>query len=72
MADTSTAAWSAILARLKSQEEALMAVAAGLGDSHLAESLAGGSSHYENLHGHVQHNAYHAGQIRLLRKLLGA
>jgi hypothetical protein len=29
---------------------------------------AEGSSAYNNFHGHVQHNAYHAGQISLLKK----
>jgi hypothetical protein len=36
-----------------------------------APILPGFSSRYVSLHGAVQHNLYHAGQIALLRRALG-
>ena len=33
--------------------------------------LGTGVSYYELLHGIVQHDAYHAGQIAILKKVLG-
>jgi uncharacterized damage-inducible protein DinB len=72
VADTSEAAWKASVARLKTQEEQLVAAAAALSDAQLAAALPGGSTAYEILHGHAQHNAFHAGQLRLLRKATGA
>jgi uncharacterized damage-inducible protein DinB len=33
--------------------------------------MGAGVSHYELLHGIVQHDAYHAGQIAVLKKILG-
>ena len=70
--DVNENAWKAAIARLKSQEEGFGAVVSGLSDAKLAAALPGGSTAYETLHGHVQHNAFHAGQIRLLRKALEA
>ena len=32
--------------------------------------VEGGRSAYNNLHGHVQHTLYHAGQILMLKKIL--
>jgi len=70
--DTSESAWKAAVAGLRAQEEALCALVAKLSDDRLAEPITpGGSTVYETFHGHAQHNAFHAGQIRLLRKLLG-
>ena len=70
--DTSESAWKVAVAGLRAQEEALCALVAKLSDDRLAEPITpGGSTVYETFHGHAQHNAFHAGQIRLLRKLLG-
>ena len=37
-----------------------------------ARSLGSGVSRYVSLHGLVQHHAYHAGQIALLKKALAS
>jgi hypothetical protein len=55
-----------------------------VGDEHLRERIAafhaeqldqplipGGSTAYNNFHGYVQHNLYHAAQIGLLKKING-
>ena len=34
-------------------------------------ALGTGVSYYELLHGIVQHDAYHAGQIAIIKKVLG-
>jgi uncharacterized damage-inducible protein DinB len=72
VSDTSSAAWARAIARLKEQEEELIGIAVKFTDEQLTAANPEGSTPYESLHGHVQHNAYHAGQIRLLRKLLDA
>ena len=72
--DTSETAWKAAVERLRTQEEALVAHVATLSDERLAAPITQGGTTtvYETFHGHAQHNAFHAGQIRLLRKLLNA
>jgi uncharacterized damage-inducible protein DinB len=73
VSDTSEPAWNAAVAALRTQEEALCAAVATLGDDRLAAPITpSGGTVYETFHGHAQHNAFHAGQIRLLRKLLNA
>ena len=62
--------WLAQLATLRRQEDELIAAVAGLPDGRLLALLPGSTSAYHNLAGHLQHEAYHAGQIRLLRRLL--
>ena len=61
--------WRDTVERLKRQEielqDAIGKFPAGKLDSLL---MAGGTSAYNNFHGHIQHNAYHAGQIVLLKK----
>jgi uncharacterized damage-inducible protein DinB len=71
VADTSDAAWKTAVARLKMQEEELIGMAGRLSDAQLTATPPTGSTAYETLHGHAQHNAFHAGQIRLLRKVGG-
>ena len=71
VSNQSESEWRAAVARLKSQEGELIATVSKLSDEQLASAIPGGASAYETLHGHVQHNAFHAGQIRLLRKMLG-
>ena len=77
--DTSEAGWQQTLALLAERQQALLNVIANLTDEQLKQRLgqvndpltASGYSAYYNLHGIIQHNLYHAGQIVLLKKLLG-
>jgi uncharacterized damage-inducible protein DinB len=63
------AEWQRTLEVLKRQDEALRRAVAAFPDERLGDPLmAGGTPAYDNLHGHVQHSAYHAGQIALLKK----
>jgi uncharacterized damage-inducible protein DinB len=65
----SEAAWRETIERLKQQEHELRAAISRFPDSRLESVLVpGGSPAYTTFHGHVQHNAYHAGQIALLKK----
>jgi uncharacterized damage-inducible protein DinB len=65
----SEAAWAETVERLKRQEAELQQAMATFPEERLDGLLtAVGSSAYNNFHGHVQHNAYHAGQITLLKK----
>ncbi len=74
--DTSEAAWKDALARLTKRHEELRETIKLLADEWLDEHLGqerdpptgGGVSVYTTLHGIVQHNVYHAGQIALLKK----
>jgi uncharacterized damage-inducible protein DinB len=72
----STAAeWNAMVAALDAANEDLAAAIEALGDAELEErigdsrdrALGSGVSRYMTLHGVVQHHAYHAGQISLLK-----
>ena len=77
---TATAAteaqWQAILAALDEANSELQEAVAGLDEARLDQrigdardrALGSGVSHYVTLHGLVQHHAYHAGQISLLKK----
>lgn len=74
--DTSAAAWQKTLSKLAQRQEALMKTVRGLTEARLADILiteqsretGGGVSCYITLHGVVQHDLYHAGQIALLKK----
>jgi uncharacterized damage-inducible protein DinB len=69
----SAPAWAETLKRLKQQEAELRQAISAFPEERLQARLtAEGSSAYNNFHGHVQHNAYHAGQISLLKKASGA
>jgi uncharacterized damage-inducible protein DinB len=70
--DTSEKALKDAVARLKAQEEEIIGAASRMNDEQIAAVVPGGATAYETFHGHCQHNAFHAGQIRLLRKLAGA
>ena len=72
MTNTSESAWKDAIALLKAQEEELIGLAAALPDDRLTVAVPSGSIPYDTLHGHAQHNAFHAGQIRLLRKALAS
>jgi uncharacterized damage-inducible protein DinB len=65
----SESAWAEAVELLKRQEAELRQAIAAFPEERLDDRLmAEGSSAYNNFHGHVQHNAYHAGQISLLKK----
>ena len=67
--DTSERAWIATLEQLKRAHNELERTAAGLEDSRLRSSVPGKDYDvYFMLHGVVQHDLYHAGQIALLKK----
>ena len=76
--DTSESGWQATLAVLAQRQQALLNVLETLTDEQLKRRLgkendpltASGYSAYYNLHGVIQHNLYHTGQIVLLKKLL--
>jgi uncharacterized damage-inducible protein DinB len=77
--EPTAARWEAALAALDASHRNLAAVVRGLSDERLIQStndprnreLGAGVSYYELLHGVVQHDAYHAGQIAIVKKILG-
>jgi uncharacterized damage-inducible protein DinB len=70
--DTSAAAWQQTLDELRTAHEQLAAEVKKLSDDRLRERLwEGMPSIYTVLHGIVQHDLYHAGQIAILKKMLG-
>jgi len=69
--DTSEAAWEQAKAALDRGHESLCAAIARLDDSRLDEPILEGlSTAYVTLHGVIQHDLYHAGQIAMLKKAL--
>jgi len=70
--DRSESAWDKALAELRRVHEHLIATVAAFPESRLEEIVPGKEgSHYTfyyMLHGVVQHELYHAGQIALLKK----
>jgi uncharacterized damage-inducible protein DinB len=74
------AAWVATRERLAAAEAALQGALAVLAPERLAEVVGGerdaplgtGTTYAVMLHGVAQHDAYHAGQVKLLRKALDA
>jgi uncharacterized damage-inducible protein DinB len=67
--DTSDTAWRQALAALEQTHTELRSTASRLADSRLPEKVAGKDhSVYVMLHGLIQHNLYHAGQMALLKK----
>jgi uncharacterized damage-inducible protein DinB len=77
--DPTAARWQAALAALDASHQHLVNVVRDLSDDYLLEPsndprsgpAAIGVTYYELLHGIVQHDAYHAGQIAILKKILG-
>jgi hypothetical protein len=70
--DTSEQAWQAALARLRRSHEFLATQVARLDDARLDQRVFEGMpSVYVTLHGIIQHNLYHAGQIAILKKIGG-
>jgi uncharacterized damage-inducible protein DinB len=71
--------WTAALAALDASHAHLVEVVRNLSDERLFTPtndprnapLGTGVSYYELLHGIVQHDAYHAGQIAIIKRVLG-
>lgn len=62
-------AWTSAVAALEHSHRELLEAVAALDESRLDEPVVPGfSSVYVTLHGVVQHDLYHAGQIALLKK----
>jgi uncharacterized damage-inducible protein DinB len=67
--DTSSAAWTAAAEELRHEYELLRREVRNWRDHDLGETAEGQRyTVYEMLHGVIQHNLYHAGQIALLKK----
>src|SRR5947208_4559612 len=61
--------WRAAVAGLRAAHQALLATLQALPERRLDEALVpGGNTGYIQLHGIVQHDLYHAGQIAVLKK----
>lgn len=69
--DASEAAWQATLQSFESSHRSLRESIKKIDDARL-EDIAPGASYsiYVLLHGVIQHNLYHAGQIALLKKAM--
>ena len=69
--DTSEAAWQQAKAALDRGHQALVEAISHVDDARLDEPiLEGKSSVYVTLHGVIEHDLYHAGQIAILKKEL--
>ena len=69
ISDASDAAWQRTMNRLVESKEKLRQRISELSDERLEEIVPGkGYSIYVLLHGVIQHNIYHAGQIAILKK----
>jgi uncharacterized damage-inducible protein DinB len=69
--DATDAAWEKAKAALDRGHQALVEAIAQVPESRLDEPiLEGKSSVYVTLHGVIQHDLYHAGQIAILKKAL--
>jgi uncharacterized damage-inducible protein DinB len=68
--ETNAEAWARALELLETNHRKLLEVVTDAGDEWQFDKLVpvGGKSVYETLHGILQHDIYHAGQIMLLRK----
>ncbi len=69
--DSGSEAWQRALGQLADAQSKLESQVRSLSDSRLSETVMGERPYslYAMLHGVVQHNLYHAGQISLLKKL---
>ena len=69
---TGAAEWSAATAALERAHAELRRAALALGDGHLEDRTPGKPyTLYVLLHGIVQHAAYHAGQVAILKRAVG-
>ena len=67
--DASEEAWGEAVEELKRAHDELLEAVSGFCESRLDETVPGASySFYNMLHGLVQHDLYHAGQIAILKK----
>jgi uncharacterized damage-inducible protein DinB len=70
--EVSDPSWKRAIENLAESHARLRKVAEALRDDQLDEKLGATTvSRYEILHGVVQHDLYHAGQIAILKKALG-
>jgi uncharacterized damage-inducible protein DinB len=70
VADTSEAAWRQAIENLTHSKQKLHRAISQLDDERLSDPVPGKDySIYVLLHGVIQHNLYHAGQIAILKKL---
>lgn len=75
--DPAPARWTAALAALGAAHRRLVEAVRGMSDEQLQRPsndprnapLGAGVTYYQLFHGIVQHDAYHAGQIAILKKL---
>lgn len=68
--DTGNAAWQNTLKELEASHKKLAEAISKLDDSELHQPATGTEySNYFMIHGVIQHDLYHAGQIALLKKL---
>ncbi len=71
IADTSEAAWEKSKRDLVDTHRQLLDAIAASNDARLEQSIIGSeASTYVTLHGGVQHDLYHAGQIAMLKKAI--
>lgn len=71
VADTSGVAWKKTLQGLDRQHKALVAAIEKFPDAKLNRNLGGGDyTYYITMHGAVQHDLYHAGQVAILKKMV--
>ncbi len=71
--DTGAAAWQTALAELDAANEAVIVRVRELADVDLDRAVPGQNvSVYATVHGAIQHDIYHAGQVALLKKTLRA
>jgi uncharacterized damage-inducible protein DinB len=69
---TDEASWSALVAMLIREHRALQAAVAAFDEGRLAEIVPGQDyNFYVMLHGVIEHDLYHAGQVALLKKAGG-
>jgi len=67
--ETNDAAWKGALSELEQAHRALYEKVAGFDEARLSEIVPGKNySFYILLHGAIQHDLYHAGQIALLKR----
>lgn len=71
VAESTAAAWHRALQTINSSHQRLQEAIGGLSDDDLRKTVRGSQTEYSIyglLHGVIQHNLYHAGQMALLKK----
>jgi uncharacterized damage-inducible protein DinB len=69
--DTSEAAWNNVLLELEQSQKAWLKMLSNLDDETLNKKNGSASfTNYDLIHGILQHDAYHLGQINLLKKFV--